>query len=551
MNNLLSSRLRFLASGIAVGTLAISLPAGAFNLTLLDKPLRLDITESFQAAYHLDPGNGQAADAYYLEFISRLNVQASWNHFTLGLRLDSDLYALTPQIGQQLVDAQCPAGLHPPMGCIVTAVSTEGALSQRYQTHLYDPVKGLEKMFLGYSNPWVDITIGDSYVSLGRGLVLAIRKLDQLGIDTTVLGAKAVVHVKGFSGTLVAGWTNIQNLDQTNALYTPDPFDFVAGGRLDYRILDKVSVGVEGAGGLQGDKSSPDQHMRVGVVVDAPRPLPWLSLYGEYMRQYDTIVKTPMDGQAFYGAATILAGITSWSLEVKDYVNYGLWYASNDPTAATVYMEPPTLERIQIQLNSETGKELNILAGRLRGDIRVKPWLTLFVSPEVGSSPNKDLLYDAYAGAELRWNEGKSHAFPLVEYRHEADQTGLLETLTAVEFDVTQALPNPWSLELQGLLWLRDKPTESTGPWQEGDVYIGLKYSPILEATAGWEFTTQSIYIKEQHTFFNGSLQWNFLPGDNINLFVGGQRPGLRCISGVCRNFPAFEGVRLMITVRG
>ncbi len=106
-------------------------------------------------------------------------MQASWNHFTLGLRWDADLYAQTPQIGQQLVDAQCPAGLNPPPGCIVTASSQEGPLSQRYQTHLYDPVKGLEKMFLGYSNTWVDVTLGDSYVSLGRGLVLAIRKLDE------------------------------------------------------------------------------------------------------------------------------------------------------------------------------------------------------------------------------------------------------------------------------------------------------------------------------------------------------------------------------------
>ena len=36
----------------------------------------------------------------------------------------------------------------------------------------------------------------------------------------------------------------------------------------------------------------------------------------------------------------------------------------------------------------------------------------------------------------------------------------------------------------------------------------------------------------------------------NIKLFVGQQRGGLKCISGVCRVFPPFEGARLELTLR-
>ena len=35
-----------------------------------------------------------------------------------------------------------------------------------------------------------------------------------------------------------------------------------------------------------------------------------------------------------------------------------------------------------------------------------------------------------------------------------------------------------------------------------------------------------------------------------IRVFVGGTRGGLKCISGVCRDFPAFTGGRLEVVVR-
>ena len=37
---------------------------------------------------------------------------------------------------------------------------------------------------------------------------------------------------------------------------------------------------------------------------------------------------------------------------------------------------------------------------------------------------------------------------------------------------------------------------------------------------------------------------------DNVSLFVGQRRGAVRCVSGVCRRFPPFEGARLEITSR-
>ena len=71
-----------------------------------------------------------------------------------------------------------------------------------------------------------------------------------------------------------------------------------------------------------------------------------------------------------------------------------------------------------------------------------------------------------------------------------------------------------------------------------------------LVLVGGYEFTTLQQESQNKHDFWNGSLQWNITPATSVRLFAGGNRPGLKCISGVCRVFPAFQGVKLEVVVR-
>ena len=61
------------------------------------------------------------------------------------------------------------------------------------------------------------------------------------------------------------------------------------------------------------------------------------------------------------------------------------------------------------------------------------------------------------------------------------------------------------------------------------------------------EYTTRTDL---PNTYFNGSVIYKFNASSNVKVFAGQQRGGLKCISGVCRIFPAFEGARLELTVR-
>ena len=85
--------------------------------------------------------------------------------------------------------------------------------------------------------------------------------------------------------------------------------------------------------------------------------------------------------------------------------------------------------------------------------------------------------------------------------------------------------------------------------WVEGDAYFALKWTPHLVASVGWEFSTRPS-PKLNENFFNGALQYNITTASSIRVFVGGTRGGLKCISGICRDFPPFTGARLEVVVR-
>ena len=251
--------------------------------------------------------------------------------------------------------------------------------------------------------------------------------------------------------------------------------------------------------------------------------------------------------------------------ELKDYVNYRPWHTTvenvQSPVAtALVYQTPPTLERVITQINNNT----DIVAARGRVDLRVSSSLLLYASLQVGKShptpAATDSVFDFYGGGEVRWDQGRSHLFPLLGYRREREIEGdpvphLEEELWAFEWDGAQVLGHGWSLETQGLVWLRSKPlraleTPDDNQWTEGNAYVSLKWTPHLILVGGWEFTTLAKEQANKHQFFNASVQWDITPATSLRVFYGGVRPGLKCISGVCRDFPAFEGGKLELVVR-
>src|SRR5262249_30249165 len=121
------------------------------------------------------------------------------------------------------------------------------------------------------------------------------------------------------------------------------------------------------------------------------------------------------------------------------------------------------------------------------------------------------------------------------------------------------------------------EPVSFAKPWNEGENYTALQWSPHLSAIFGFEYLakeqcqplrsatlTQPARAESDFcTYVNGGLPWRSAGAgegratryvaqlfDGVGLFVGQRRPATRCVSGVCRQFPAFEGARIEITSR-
>jgi hypothetical protein len=160
------------------------------------------VTVTSIVAQHFNARDGEnPADQGYGAWLNRLNVALGYGRFTLGMRLDSSAYWSRP------IDTED----NPSQQLLVDETS-------RYRNALYP-----SKVWGSYAAPGLEVTIGDSYVQFGRGLTLSMRKIDELGVDTTLRGGKIAWQSDPFAATIVAGVANPSRVDEATgrALFLP------------------------------------------------------------------------------------------------------------------------------------------------------------------------------------------------------------------------------------------------------------------------------------------------------------------------------------------
>jgi hypothetical protein len=365
------------------------------------KPLLVDVTNTAVTAYHFNNRNDSdlnpptQVDDGYGEFLDRLNIQASWWRLRAGFRLDTSTYFNTPDRDKvaSLVKEQTPAidaaakAANRPEAAVANDVTNNfyTELHSRFLRSIYP-----SKLFVGYSQPGLDVTVGDFYVQLGRGLVFSVRKIDELAVDTTVRGAKAVADTKlgdvKIAGTLFGGQMNPLRVDEAsgrrlNGSGSPLFFAFPTGGNLEtyditsdpgavHSVIQKarpsyfedsvaggrvdVTTRWFGLGGnvaglfreANTGFSSTDPSKRHNKIVNwsgtlnVPSILKHADLYvevaGQAMRDGQASgggkAAQDLDGYAVYASASVNAGPVSLSLEGKHYRNFFPLSANIDST---------------------------------------------------------------------------------------------------------------------------------------------------------------------------------------------------------------------------
>ncbi len=341
--------------------------------------VQLEVTETTIVSQRFDARGLEAKqDSGWGEWINRLNAALRWGRWTAGLRLDSAVYWRRP------IDNPNYSSLSPAQQ---TQIAQDN--ESRYKTSIYPA-----KMWVTYAAPGLEVTVGDSYVQFGRGLTLSMRKLDELGIDTTLRGAKIKIDKDPFAFTVVAGFGNPARLDEATGRALFPTSNVVAGDLSTPTFGSDRIVGMElqagrglpvtlsthavrfsrcapyhydGSGNIVTDPLADPAGVTFGTCnsVDTDRwlaslnnvpptlranditmvgqsvEIPTLAGHGKlYLegaaqrRSSDNVAQNVNnEGNALYGALSFDAGPTSTTLEIKSNRNFYVVPASVAPNA--------------------------------------------------------------------------------------------------------------------------------------------------------------------------------------------------------------------------
>ena len=275
-------------------------------------------------------------------------------------------------------------------------------------------------------------------------------------------------------------------------------------------------------------------------------------------------------GYAVYAAVSIIESPFSVLLEGKHYRRFFPLRANVDLSRArefsgVQYSAPPTTGAFWLDTEFE-GFNTCVSGGRAKSDVHVGKAESLFAwvghyytwAESVSndeceiSDQNLNRVWDFAAGTEITSQKRKSRANVTLGGRIDEtdrlinDGFGLTHVFyqeTYGRYDIIRHLSGPYSLQLQG--WHRRRRQSFGGanePWFEGQHLTGVDIASEVSAAVGVEYDTNP---QTPDTYFNAQLTYKFSSASSVSLFAGQRRGALRCVAGVCRVFPPFEGARL------
>lgn len=415
----------------------------------------------------------------------------------------------------------------------------------------YSDSARLERISLTHQfSPTTSATLGDGHLQLGRGIALALRKVDELGTDQALRGATFRYDGDDTAAMAFAGITNIANMDGVTKKFLEDPNDLLAGASGTV-FLGNAALSIHG---LYLQPKTPtssqyddDQIMLGGGYVDVPIAS-WLALYAEGAVQEARFAGEATPGHAGYLAADIdlqVVSLLAEGLYLDDFRVAG----SRDAVLQqpNVYNQPPTLERIdQEVLDNENvrGGRLKVSRGFFEGDLLVHvngAWR------QYGSSEAPVDALHGYAGFELHYDGGQSRWDLSGGWRQESNdfRPEPIKTMAHVETDWVQAVGGGWAMHL---VVNHEERTLEQNPYRRGTTMVGFDRYGLGSLMAEIGYDTQNQNTRQ--LYLAGILAWEASDSVIIRSVIGSQRGGLKCIGGVCRDFPAFAGARLEATVQ-
>jgi hypothetical protein len=541
--------------------------------------LAWSLTETMVLEWHGETDGhqpGTAAQAHdrdnYLALKNRTNLGLRQGPLNVTFRFDQASYWRT-----------CPAMAEEP-----TITDVHGCRSpQPGQLHNdYRLDRATARLRLGRHRLWV----GDFPLQVARGTALSLRQVSEFGIDDALRGGRLLLRLhRRLRVDLFGGVVNISNLDEVTDRFVPEVRDRLAGGRIEGK-LGLVEVGahalvlspLDAEGTTALDYRGGETTVVGGATVELSNVADVFSFYMEadgllrwLPEAGEAAPAPPQDsdqrGLALY--ATADARLNSLTLlgELKWYENFEVAGTAHDGAMLPrPYNQPATIEREDQPLLDNT----NVLGGRLRLDLRVHPALLLYANGAyvAGRQENKLDTLHSYAGLEYRLFDGRLNGTLSGGYRRvtsrrdDGEKAALSFEIGHIEANAAVQIHGPHSLHLAFRHETWNKPNDGEAHrFHRGSLIVGYDLASKLSLGVAYEYDTQfalNYYIvEEQEGRYSvpTSIRQHFVFGEvrytpwrwlDLRLRGGTQRGGLRCLSGVCRTFPNFTGIRLETVLR-
>lgn len=405
----------------------------------------------------------------------------------------------------------------------------------------------------------LQLTLGDHYAQLGSGLVLSLRRVDELGLDAALRGAHLDLGLfeDQLRLVLLGGLVNVVNVENTFLRFTEDPNDLVGGGRLEVR-QGVLTLAGHAAALREARAAAGQPHaVRANYGAHGLVTLEDFSVELEVNRQLRDLGLVTTNGWAAYLAATARLGRSTWLLEAKHYAKFEPLYGGL-PTYLEnrfAYSFAPTAERIDQEVLDNT----DTTGGRLRVDVLLSQTSPSSLHGNVALFENRLLglwFAHAYGGLDLRGASGSavllSGGYRREWFLPESPRAGdLFRALIHGELDWLTPLTKHTALHIIVLhqSWAEQISAERV-IFHRGGASAEWDLAGRFTALVGFDWNTQDPRPEIRKRFGYGVVRYR--PSDRwfVQLLVGSQRGGIRCIAGACRDFPPFSGIRLDTTVR-
>ena len=408
-------------------------------------------------------------------------------------------------------------------------------LGLRYEAHQPDDwgetYQAVSFRYFTLSQEFLELTLGNYYAMLGRGLILRSYENRDLRQDNNLDGAKGKVDLDGYQLTLLWGTPRGKYERVNDPLFGADTeidiFHWMSLGG-SYLRTDIANFGfVQLYGGNLGLR------------------LPHLDFYGEYARKDSVKEREEKPGDGIYLSSNLYFTGFGLTLEYKDYQRFDFTHDE------VTYNNPPSLTREHAYtLLNRKAYVLNLYDEKgIQAQAVSAPYedFSLLASYSYTSDHDEKLVFsEIYGEMEYDYKELATlkAGFSRMENKKDAgtpyylapvlDLTCYLSQQNSIAF----LLEHMWANKYEGDVTYYDQILSLT-----------FSHSPFFSLTLTHERTTEweTRAWSSRKNWFILTLDAALTERHNLSLSLGTRRAGKVCSGGICADRPALDGFEIKL----